>query len=106
MKGNSDNYPQIIEKSAGKTHVRYDIKETTQGDMDGESRVSYNFSYVEIDGELARGKIINAIIGDIHTKDTEIALINNEIANPGTSEYIEYQALRVKAKEIAASVLG
>lgn len=104
MKGNSDNYPQIIEKSVGKTQIRYDVEEVTRVDADGTTRMSYDFSYVEVVGDLTRAKIINAVIENMYTKDAEIALINNEITNPGTPEYVEYQALRVKAKEVADGV--
>ena len=104
MKANSDSYPQAIKKSAGKTQVRYDIKEVTRIDMDENSYISYDFSYIEIEGNLTRGKIINAIIENKYTKDAEIALINNEIANEGTSEYTDYQNLRAQAKIIADSI--
>ena len=48
----------------------------------------------------------DAIIQDeIGGKDAEIALINNELASPGTAEYAAYQALRQHAKDIANEVL-
>ena len=106
MKGNSDKYPKIIVKSNGKIQIRYNILEVIKEDTNREPRTSFDFDYVEIEGELLRAKIINAIVENIHTKDGEIALINNEIANPGTSEYVEYQVLRTKAKEIATEVMG
>jgi len=102
----SDTYPETIVKSAGKIHVRYDIKESEFEEMDGTKRACYDFSYVAIEGELTRDKIIDAIIVDeIGSKDAEIALINNELASPGTEEYAAYQALRTHAKEIADKVL-
>ncbi|MFA5377354.1 MAG: hypothetical protein WC455_16505 [Dehalococcoidia bacterium] len=105
IKHGSDTYPETIVKSAGKTQVRYDIEEVEFKDMD-KTRTSFNFSYVAIEGELTRAKIIDAIITDeIGGKDAEIALINNEIASPGTEEYAAYQALRTHAKEIADSAL-
>jgi len=55
---------------------------------------------------LTRAKIIDAIIqNEIGNKDAEIALINNELASPGTAEYAAYQALRQHAKDIANEVL-
>lgn len=101
----SDMYPETIVKSAGKTQVRYDIEEVIFDDM-GTQRTSYNFTYVAIEGELTRAKIIDAIIADVHTKDAELSLINNELASPGTAEYAAYQALRQHAKEIATEVLS
>ena len=38
-------------------------------------------------------------------RDAEIALINNELASPGTEEYANYQKLRTHAKGVAAEVL-
>lgn len=107
VKHGSDNYPEIIVKSAGKTQVRYDIEETEFEEMDGTKRACYNFSYVAIEGELTMAKIIDAIIQDeIGGKDAEIALINNELASPGTPEYAAYQELRNHAKDVADMVLG
>jgi len=105
MKGNSDKQPKIIVKSNGKTQVRFNILETTKEDITGKSRLSYDFDYVEIEGELTRDKIIIAIISNNYSRDDEFALINNEIVNPGTLEYEEYQLLRTKAKEIASEVM-
>lgn len=106
VKHGSDTYPEIIVKSAGKTQVRYDIEESEFEEMDGTKKTCYDFSYVAIEGELTRAKIIDAIIaGEVGNKDAEIALINNELASPGTEEYADYQALRTHAKEVAAEVL-
>ena len=106
IKHGSDTFPETIIKSAGKTHVRYDIEETEFEEMDGTKRTCYDFSYVAIEGELTRAKIIDAIIVDeIGSKDAELALINNELASPGTEEYAAYQALRTHAKAVASEVL-
>jgi len=99
----SDTYPETIVKSAGKTQVRYDIEEATFDDM-GTQRTSYNYSYVAIEGELTRAKIIDAIIADVHQKDAELALLNNYINNGASIEFEEYQLLREKAKTIACSL--
>ena len=66
VKHGSDTYPEIIVKSAGKTQVRYDIEETEFEEMDGTKRTCYDFSYVAIEGELTRAKIIDAKIGRAH----------------------------------------
>jgi len=105
MKGNSDRQPKIIVKSNGKTQIRYNILEITKEDMNKEPRMSFDFDYIEIEGELTRNKIIDGIISNIHSKSGELALINNELATPGTPEYAEYQLLRTKAKEVASEVL-
>ena len=106
VKHGSDTYPEIIVKSAGKTQVRYDIEASEFEEMDGTKRACYDYSYVAIEGELTKAKIIDAIIKDeIGNKDAEIALINNELASPGTAAYAAYQALRQHAKDVANEVL-
>ena len=103
MKGSSETTPEITIQSNGKTQIRFDIEPFIRTMMDKEQS-GYNYDYVEIEGELTRAKIIDAIIADTYSKDAEIALINNEISNPGTEEYKVYQTLRVKAKEIASAI--
>jgi len=105
MKSNSDTLPLSTVKSNGLTQVRYDAVEVTKEDPDGKIRKSFDFTYVEVEGTLTRAKIIDAIITNVHSKDSELALINNELASTGTEQYIAYQALRVHAKEIADAVL-
>ena len=107
MINGSDTMPDVIVKSAGKTQIRYDIEESERVEMDGSKKTCYSYSYVAIEGEVTRNKIIDAIITEeIGGKDTELALINNEIASAGTEEYAAYQAWRQKAKAIADEVLG
>ena len=99
MKSSSNKYPEIVVKSNGKTQIRYNVLKVTKDTSEGPI-VIFEFDYVNVEGELTKGKIINAIIESIYTKDAEIALINDEISNPGTFEYKEYQLFRTKAKEI------
>lgn len=106
MKSNSDTLPVTLVKSNGLTQVRYDAVAVTRENPDGSTKTSYDFDYVEIEGELTRAKIINAIIAEVHGKDAELALINNELASPGTEQYAAYQALRARAKVIADAVLA
>ena len=104
MKGNSDNYPEIVVKSNNKTQVRFNIVEIIKEDINSKSRHCYNFEYVEIEGELSRSKIISTIISNSYSIEEEIALINNELSNLGTIEqieYAEYQTLRAIAKTVA-----
>lgn len=100
MKGSSDKYPLITVKSNEKIQVRYNILEVTKEDINREPEISFDFDYIEIEGELTRAKIINAIIANTYSPDAEVALINNELANSGTQEYAKYQSLRTKVKEI------
>ena len=103
MHSSSDQIPEITIQSNGKTQVRFNIEPFTRTMID-EKQSGYNYDYVEIAGDVTRAKVIDAIISDVYKNDAEIALINNEIANPGTPEYNAYQLLRKKAKEIAAAI--
>jgi hypothetical protein len=105
MKGQSNSTPELTKQSAGKTQVRYDITEREQEQPYGTTRTVFDWSYVAIEGELTRSKIINAIIADVHTPDAELSLINNELASPGMAAYAAYQALRQHAKDVAKEVL-
>jgi len=55
--------------------------------------------------ELKEPETVKRKMQSFMGRDAELALINNELASPGTEEYAEYQALRVKAKDIAREVL-
>jgi hypothetical protein len=107
MKGQSDIYPpQRIIKSAGKTQIIYDVVVVEiEKEIMNDLKTIYEWDFVEIEGEITRAKIIDGIISKVHTKDAEIALINNELASPGTEEYANYQKLRTHAKEVAAEVV-
>lgn len=104
MKSSSDQVPAITEKSNGKTQVRFNIEPFTRTMMDKEQS-GYNYEYVEIIGDLSRPKIIDAIITSGYSKDAELALINNEISEPGTKDYAKYQELRMLAKAVATSMM-
>jgi hypothetical protein len=104
MKGNSVERPQVMVKSEGKTQVLYNITEITKEDIEGKTQQSFDYDYVEISGEITRGKIVDGVIMQTHSKDAELALINNELLSPGTKEYQEYQKLRTFAKGIADNI--
>lgn len=105
MKSNSDTSPLLIEKSAGKTQVRFNIEAVEKEDMDGKTRSSYDYDFATVEGELTRGKIISAIISESYSKDAEIAAINNLLADPNDQKYIDayavYQSVRAAAKSVA-----
>ena len=104
MRGNSDTVPELVKQSNGKTQIRYNITEVTKEDLTGNMRASFDWEYVEIEGEPTRSKIIDSIIANVHSKYAELSLINNELATPGTSAYKDYQDLRVYAKEVADTI--
>ena len=61
MKANSNTIPETFIKSKRNTHFNFNIVETTKEDMDREPRVSFNYDYVEIEGNVTRAKIIKAL---------------------------------------------
>ncbi len=103
--GSSDSYPNLINYSDGKLQIQYDAVEINREDLDGSVRTSWDYKYVEIEGEPTRDVLIDAFISNIYTKDAEIALINNKIISTYTTEYEDYTNLRIHAKELADEVL-
>lgn len=60
MKAQSDTIPEPFVKSNGKTQVNYNIQPGSIADERG-TRTVYNYDYVEIDGEVTKLKIIDAL---------------------------------------------
>jgi len=106
MKGNSCSYPEIVVKSAGKTQVRFNVLKVVRDGLGVSSYSSFDFDYVEIEGELLRAKIIDAVISLYYSKSDELSLINNELAKPGSEEFAVYQTRRVLAKSVADLVIN
>jgi len=105
MKANSNTIPETFIKSKTCTHFNFNIVETTKEEMDGESRISFDYDYVEIEGEVTRDKLISAIIRDRYSKDAELALLHNKIIGKDVPEYDEYQEFRAVVKTIADAAL-
>jgi hypothetical protein len=55
-------------KSEGKTQVLYNITEITKEDIEGKTQQSFDYDYVEISGEITRGKIVDGVIMQTHSK--------------------------------------
>jgi len=104
MKSSSDELPKSVLNSNGKIQIRYNVVEVEKKDQKGVLQKSFDFDFVQVEGALTRGKIIDAIIADSYTKDAEIAMINNELSKPGTQEYILYTAIRDMAKKVADDI--
>jgi hypothetical protein len=93
MKSNSDHYPELVISSNGKTQIRYNIVETIKEDMDEKPRISYDFNYVEIEGEATKEKIVEAIVLAETPKEPEIIVVNQPI--------IETKVVDIKMVETA-----
>ena len=103
--GSSDSYPNLINYSDGKLQIQYDAVEINREDPDGSVITSWDYKYVEIEGEPTRDVLIDAFISNIYTKDAELALINNKLIDHNPAEYEDYTNLRIHAKELADEVL-
>ena len=106
MKANANTRPKDIIKCKKVTIVNYNIKEVTITDMDGKSRLAYNYDYVEIEKEITRDKLITAIIRDRYSEDGELALLHNKMISKDLMEYEEYQTFRAEVKVIVDEILG
>lgn len=105
--GYADSAPDLIRYKGETIRVYYDVVEEEYTDpMIEDVKIRYKFSYVDILPSYTRGQIIDALISNPYSKDTEIALINNELTSPGTEAYAEYQIVRQHAKDIATLVLA
>jgi len=105
MKGNSDTYPAQFQKRNSKTQFCFNVVPVEKQDMDGATRKSYDYDYIVFEGDSNRDKLIDAVIADRYSKSAELAMINNEMATPGMTEYVEYQAYRAEAKRIVGDAL-
>ena len=103
MIGQSDIYPDVKTFSNSLTQLRFDIQQIEKTDMNNKKYTIYQYNYIELTEPLTRGKIVDAIISSTYSKDSELALINNEIETPGTAAYADYKLLRKHAKEVATS---
>lgn len=103
--GRSDQLPKVIVQSNGLTQVRYNIAPFTE-DRGGKTVSGYSYNYVEIGGELTKANLISAIIKENYSINDELALINNEIKNPGTAEYAVYCTLRSGIKSITTEIIS
>lgn len=102
--GYADSPPSLVRYRNHSIRIYYDVEEINR-EIDGIETTQYMFVYTDLPLSPDRGQIVDAIISNKYTKDAEIALINNELASTGTEKYIEYQAYRIHAKELADLVL-
>ena len=98
MKSNSDHYPELVISSNGKTQIRYNIVETIREDMDGSTRTSYDFDYVEVDGEVTKEKIVEAIVLAETPKEPEIIVVNQPIIEEKVIDIKMVEAAIIEAK--------
>ena len=105
MKAQSDSIPERFVKSRGRVQFNYNIHEITVANLDGTTRTAYEYDYVELEGDVTRSKLIDAVISDKFTKADEIALINDKLANINVDKYRAYQTFRAQVKGMVDEAL-
>jgi hypothetical protein len=102
MKTQSNNIPKLIfDLGNGNSHFNYGIEQITNSDPMGVNTIGYQFNSVEVAGQVTTDTIIEAIIKDKYSFQSEIAIINNYNSDKNVDEYMQYQQFRELAKWIA-----
>lgn len=99
MKAQSDSQPAKLVQSNGKTQFNYNIQAVEKTDERG-TRIVYEYDYVEIEGEVTRNKLIEALIRTRYGASDELALAHNNAVSKDTAEYTDFQAYRTQVKAI------
>lgn len=106
MKAQSDNIPETFIKSNGKTQYNYNLKTVEKVDeMSGETRIIFEYEYIEIIGDITRSKLIEAVIRNTHSLSDELALLHNKQIEKDVAEYDTFQVYRDTVKEIVDAAL-
>ena len=75
MRAFSVDTPPIFIESHDVTQFCYNVRDYIQEEMDGKTVTHKQFNYVEIEGEITREKIIEALIRDKYDIDQESKII-------------------------------
>ncbi|MDD3040311.1 hypothetical protein [Bacteroides sp.] len=116
----SDSLPKFKITEGNITRIFFDFKEIVVKDFEnGNDRVAYQGENVDVIGNADYGSIASAIVKDKYPSDVKDAVqANYELAKEADSplseekraeylkEYEDYQAWRIKAKEVAKRVLN
>jgi hypothetical protein len=90
---------QTYEPSGHELRIHWNIEQKTKEVMDGEIITYWEANEALCNVYDNRSQLIEKIIGSVYSPAAEIATINNKDSKP--DEYAEYQAFRIKAKELA-----
>ncbi len=99
MKVNASNKLATYQVLGQKLLIHWDEQIIQKEFVVGESVTMYEYNEAEAFVYDDRSQLIEKIIGSIYDTGAEIALINNKEEKP--EQYAEYQAFRLKAKELA-----
>jgi hypothetical protein len=98
MKSFSDTQPDVYQVIGDALHIHWNIEEVSAPSMSG-PRTQWAANEATVSVAANRSQIIEAIIGSVFSTGAEIAIINNQSADP--SAYAAYQAFRAQAKALA-----
>jgi predicted Mrr-cat superfamily restriction endonuclease len=98
MKTYASTQPESYQVLGNTLRIHWDAKEITRESMDG-PQTQWEANEAVCDINDGRNALIEKIIGSVYSTGAELAAINNKDSKP--DDYAEYQALRIKAKELA-----
>ena len=68
QKGNSDTEPKGFVKQKDRTTVNYNIRQVQRMDIDGNTKTSWEYDWVDVEGEVTKAKFKEAV------KESEIEM--------------------------------
>ena len=98
MKSFSDTQPDVYQVIGDALHIHWNIEEVSAPSM-GEPRTQWSANEAVVSVAANRSQIIEAIIGSVFSTGAELAIINNQSADPAV--YASYQSFRAQAKQLA-----
>lgn len=99
MKTQSSTKPETYQILGRTLRIHWNEQQVTRDGMDGQPMTYWEANEAVCDVNDARDILIEKIIGSVYGVGAELATINNKDSKP--DEYAAYQALRLKAKELA-----
>lgn len=99
MKSYSTTKPEAYQVLGSALRIHWDMVEMTREGMDGQPETQWESNEAVCSTTDDRHTLIERIIGSVYSTGAELAAINNKDSKP--DEYAAYQALRIKAKELA-----
>jgi hypothetical protein len=100
MKGNSTTQPERLQKLGNYWQVRWNIVRNDRTDEDGNTYESWDYEYANCKNPYRDG-IIEGIVRSKYTKDQVEAILSNAYDHKKILEYLQFQAWRETAKEVA-----
>lgn len=98
MKTQASTKPETYQVLGRTLRIHWDEQEVTREGIDGQETY-WEANEAECEISDGRNVLIEKIIGSVYSTGAELAAINNKDSKP--EDYVAYQSLRAKAKELA-----